>query len=770
MSTGDQSDYIRGKLAVRGKAALEQAPKFMQDGFDRWASKTEVGSGGRLMDLPQKENSGGRRKTSSYLKGLILDGGAANPDSSQAIARYSKELADKGLRLGIKKNKKILAGQDAEADEEAFNQALQEWQDYYFGLPKELQKFASQGSEDLAAESEELQNRVDRFLFDQRQKKLREERDLAGKGLKEDALAGIEAIMDLDVVNKTISTFGNIVKPLVPTAAYDAIEKVGQFGSKMKNIATDVRKSLQSPQVIEKVRSRTSPPELGEKILTSVTDFMELVGLGRFKGSKDVVRKIMKSKPFKQYNSGEYGETIDAFRKYAQTRGNPTSSAELKAMLKKQAKDAKSLVGSAKKLKPSIAKLTAPPADVTAKTAITPTKRTWAEYFKEWSDYVTKIYKELEKGAPTLVMAMESKPMDNLLKRTERPQIGREIADVTRVIFPAATKDLPKPKELGAADGATDGAGRYMNGKGLDKSLGLEYYLNRIKTLEDSGHMTKEAADAKRKEYRDFFSKSGSGSCCKGCDGGGMCEGSGILEDMRGSIDSKMKGLEAEARGKIGKGGRKPSAYAQFVKQFAAKHPGPNLMKRAGEAWRSQGKKGGKTIQQTDESRAASMAEDKREFEDMFNRLGNEFTNRDSVMQRALFGAPPPAPQPLGVLAMAKGKDPVKQIGTDEQREKLRKAGIDPDSKQGQDILIAYNNKGKGRRRVRRGKGALEDSFNWLSNQIMPKKVEAFGSPLGRLDGGRKPSAYAQFVKQYAAKHPGPDLMKRAAAAWKSQK
>ena len=37
-------------------------------------------------------------------------------------------------------------------------------------------------------------------------------------------------------------------------------------------------------------------------------------------------------------------------------------------------------------------------------------------------------------------------------------------------------------------------------------------------------------------------------------------------------------------------------------------------------------------------------------------------------------------------------------------------------------------------------------------------------------NGGRKPSAYAQFVKQYAAKHPGPDLMKRAAAAWKSQK
>ena len=35
--------------------------------------------------------------------------------------------------------------------------------------------------------------------------------------------------------------------------------------------------------------------------------------------------------------------------------------------------------------------------------------------------------------------------------------------------------------------------------------------------------------------------------------------------------------------------------------------------------------------------------------------------------------------------------------------------------------------------------------------------------------GGRKPSAYASFVKEFAAKHPGPDLMKRAAAAWKSR-
>jgi hypothetical protein len=39
----------------------------------------------------------------------------------------------------------------------------------------------------------------------------------------------------------------------------------------------------------------------------------------------------------------------------------------------------------------------------------------------------------------------------------------------------------------------------------------------------------------------------------------------------------------------------------------------------------------------------------------------------------------------------------------------------------------------------------------------------------GRAVGGRKPSAYASFVKEFAAKHPGPDLMKRAAAAWRSR-
>jgi hypothetical protein len=41
--------------------------------------------------------------------------------------------------------------------------------------------------------------------------------------------------------------------------------------------------------------------------------------------------------------------------------------------------------------------------------------------------------------------------------------------------------------------------------------------------------------------------------------------------------------------------------------------------------------------------------------------------------------------------------------------------------------------------------------------------------PMRLVGEGRKPSAYAQFVKQFAAQHPGPDLMKRAAQAWRNR-
>lgn len=69
-------------------------------------------------------------------------------------------------------------------------------------------------------------------------------------------------------------------------------------------------------------------------------------------------------------------------------------------------------------------------------------------------------------------------------------------------------------------------------------------------------------------------------------------------EDMARAYYGKQgKGIYSKAKNvhsayKLGKdmgiiGGRQPSEYAMFVKDFARKHPGPDLMKRAGAAWRS---------------------------------------------------------------------------------------------------------------------------------------------------------------------------------------
>lgn len=85
---------------------------------------------------------------------------------------------------------------------------------------------------------------------------------------------------------------------------------------------------------------------------------------------------------------------------------------------------------------------------------------------------------------------------------------------------------------------------------------------------------------------------------------------------------------------------------------------------------------------------------------------------------------------------------------------------------------------------VRKVKGALGEEYDvdddhydrieaLRAKKVSPggKKVKgAFGEEYdGMAKPKRAPSAYALFVKEFARKHPGPDLMKRAAAAYKSR-
>jgi hypothetical protein len=71
MSTGDQSQYVRAKLAERGSRA--QA-KFMTDGFDRWAESTEPAREGQMDKIPaepQMASSGGAMTLSKAKQKLL---------------------------------------------------------------------------------------------------------------------------------------------------------------------------------------------------------------------------------------------------------------------------------------------------------------------------------------------------------------------------------------------------------------------------------------------------------------------------------------------------------------------------------------------------------------------------------------------------------------------------------------------------------------------------------------------------------------------------
>lgn len=49
MSTGDQSEYVRGKIAERG---VGQKARFMRDGFDRWAESSQPAREGQMEKIP----------------------------------------------------------------------------------------------------------------------------------------------------------------------------------------------------------------------------------------------------------------------------------------------------------------------------------------------------------------------------------------------------------------------------------------------------------------------------------------------------------------------------------------------------------------------------------------------------------------------------------------------------------------------------------------------------------------------------------------------
>jgi len=99
MSTGDQTEYVRGKMAERG---VGQQAKFMKDGFDRWAESSEPAREGQVEKTPAEVQMEGRGGALSLKSAKQLYSGM---QVGKKAVRYAKsKLAGGAITVEQVKN------------------------------------------------------------------------------------------------------------------------------------------------------------------------------------------------------------------------------------------------------------------------------------------------------------------------------------------------------------------------------------------------------------------------------------------------------------------------------------------------------------------------------------------------------------------------------------------------------------------------------------------------------------------------------------------
>ena len=107
MSTGDQSEYMRGKMAERGTS---QGVQFSRDGFDRWAESTAPARAGQMEKMPaetQMVNTGGamsvaqaKRLAKKYGQSVTDMVGGAMCGGRSFLGIEIPEIVEKALEIG----------------------------------------------------------------------------------------------------------------------------------------------------------------------------------------------------------------------------------------------------------------------------------------------------------------------------------------------------------------------------------------------------------------------------------------------------------------------------------------------------------------------------------------------------------------------------------------------------------------------------------------------------------------------------------------------
>jgi len=93
MSTGDQTEYVRGKMAERG---VGQQAKFMKDGFDRWAESSEPAREGQVEKTPAEVQMEGRGGALSLKSAKQLYSGM---QVGKKAVKYAKSKLSGGVTV-----------------------------------------------------------------------------------------------------------------------------------------------------------------------------------------------------------------------------------------------------------------------------------------------------------------------------------------------------------------------------------------------------------------------------------------------------------------------------------------------------------------------------------------------------------------------------------------------------------------------------------------------------------------------------------------------
>lgn len=316
-----------------------------------------------------------------------------------------------------------------------------------------------------------------------------------------------------------------------------------QFYDQAKKYAPKVKETLRNKAVQKKITSVVKSQALKDKIvgvMEKIPEYMEMVGLGHMKGDQDMVRRVGGSKSFKDWCKEEGHEHSHKARK---------GKGGLEAMM------------------------------VDKHGKLVPFEHNTDDDFYEGG--------RIGMGHPHMkrLHAMAKRHGGADASLTERlTKYGMEVynwlkdnKDVTATVL--NSKYLNEANPLGKTT-VPKTIKKYMSMVGLGKVAGYE---DCPPGYEDDGLTCRKMGTKKVKHAFGEFDMPDLDIKAKKMTGKGR-HGGDAMSDMMSDIRSKVP--KEDVSMKI-KGGRAPSAYAMFVKKFAKSHPGPDLMKRAGAAWRS---------------------------------------------------------------------------------------------------------------------------------------------------------------------------------------